>query len=433
MEFRAGHVERVHTSYNDYHPTKRDQTEPQRVEFTPKGNRGIRKTVFSAHPLFRGVQDSITRGDLILYCSIEGRYYYLGPINTKNKPSESPDNTYDPGTVSNIFSVFNKDIKNGYNKNIPKKKVKKLSKPRHTSMDFPIEYLENAVNPALVEYAESNFSDLMLEGRYGNAIRIGARHQNPKIIISNNNLGNVETLSDGGSIFAMTSLGTIGDNFPVDGNNYRLSIDTDTITEFSNDVQEEKTFNYQYGEVKLPTDNEQREFDQIIISSDKITFNTLVNDVVVSSNRNINIGANKNIAISNKGFSVIDSKNIYIGKQSKGRTEPMVLGDKLRQLLVRILRLIADSYSVGAPPGTPVPLSVFESLTAPGTLKSEVNKIITDFNLLEGGELIPGVNPVPLSNTRENLNIVDGVPTTDRADRLASFLSQHHFIEPNRS
>ena len=229
----------------------------------------------------------------------------------------------------------------------------------------------------------------------------------------------------------MMSLGTIENNFPIDSP-YRLSIDQDVITTFSNDINKEKTFDYNYAEVK-PLDDLQQEFDQIIISSDRIIFNSTVEDVTISSNKNINIGANKNIAISNKGFSVIDSKNIYIGKQSKGRTEPMVLGDKLRELLVRILRLIGDSYSVGAPPGTPTPLSVFESLTTPGTLKSEVNKIISDFNLLEGGELIPGQTPIQLSSTRENLNIVDGVPTTDRADNLASFLSKHHFIEPNRS
>ena len=66
-------------------------------------------------------------------------------------------------------------------------------------------------------------------------------------------------------------------------------------------------------------------------------------------------------------------------------------------------------------------------------LSNQAEKIISDFNLLEGGALIPGQSPIQLSKFRENLNIVDGVPTTDRADRLASFLSQHHFIEPNRS
>ena len=68
-----------------------------------------------------------------------------------------------------------------------------------------------------------------------------------------------------------------------------------------------------------------------------------------------------------------------------------------------------------------------------GTLKSEVDKIISDFNLLEGGALIPGQSPIQLSKFRENLNIVDGVPTEDGANNLASFLSEHHFIEPNRS
>ena len=65
-------------------------------------------------------------------------------------------------------------------------------------MDFPAIY--NSINTNSVSYLESLFTDLMLEGRYGNAIRIGNRYDNPTLIISNNNSNDRETLGGGGSI-----------------------------------------------------------------------------------------------------------------------------------------------------------------------------------------------------------------------------------------
>ena len=66
----------------------------------------------------------------------------------------------------------------------------------------------------------------LLEGRYGNAIRIGARNQNPILNISNNNIGTVETLGGGGSIISMMSIGKIDDNFP---NEIHLKKDSENL------------------------------------------------------------------------------------------------------------------------------------------------------------------------------------------------------------
>ena len=45
-------------------------------------------------------------------------------------------------------------------------------------------------------------------------------------------------------------------------------------------------------------DYSEKPSSQIIISADRIIFDSMVEDVMISSNRNINIGANKNISIS---------------------------------------------------------------------------------------------------------------------------------------
>ena len=47
--------------------------------------------------------------------------------------------------------------------------------------------------------------------------------------------------------------------------------------------------------------------------SDRIIIDSQDEDVTLSSNRHINIGAGKNMSITNKGYTVLESKNIYIG------------------------------------------------------------------------------------------------------------------------
>ena len=156
----------------------------------------------------------------------------------------------------------------------------------------------------------------------------------------------------------------------------------------------------------------------------------MVEDVTISSNRNINIGANKNISISNKGFSVFQSQNIYIGQGAKLRTQPMVLGETLRHLLTKILRLIADSYALGDY-NVPQPLTLFPKITQAGSLRTEVEAIMKEFGL---GTLVPpgGEPPTPdpgyLTNIDEETNVATQPITTGNA----LFLSNKYFIEPNQ-
>ena len=427
-DFKLGHVERIFVQKNDLQIFTDISTESQLIEFTPVKGISNQKPRQTAIPLLRGVNDSITRGDLILYINIGGKNFYLGPVNTKNLPSNSSDHTYDPRKGRKVFNKdLRKDRSDGYNRNIPSLKISKLSKPRLNVLDFPGQF--DTIDPTTVEYAESTFSDLLLEGRYGNAIRVGARNQFPQLIISNNNTGEVETLGGGGSIFAMTSIGTLSNNFASEPN-FQLSSDIKINQAYQNNDSGYKSFvmgfNYDYGEIK-PLDEEQNEFDQIIISSDRMIFNSTEEDITLSSNRNIRFGAAENIEMTNKGYSVFESRNIYIGRKAKDRSQPMVLGEELRRLLVRILRLLADTQALGDY-NVPQPLTVFPNVLQAGSLKTEIDSIMKEFNL---GTLIPGQNPES-PDPGYQPNVEEGEPVGDRATGNATFFSQHHFIETNR-
>lgn len=438
--FQIGHVEKVFGSESEYQSLKRSKAGTGLIQFTPDDSNSNQKTIQTAIPLLRGISDSVTRGDLIMFTIIGGKTFYLGPINTRNNPSNSSDHLYEESGGLLSFAVDKADRPDGYNINIPDVSVPKLAKPRFNVLDFPGQLDE--INPTSDEYLDSNFTDLILEGRYGNAIRVGARNQFPQLIISNNNTRNMETLGGGGSIFAMTSLGKIEDNFPLD-RGFRLSCDfgdniiperdpRSTRMSSGNDkTAEDHTsqhlFNYRYGEVQ-PLDEEQLEFDQVIISSDRIIFNTTHEDLTLSANRNINIGAGGNLTLANKGYSVFESRNIYIGNRAKDRSQPMVLGEELRRLLVRILRVLADAHALGDY-NVPQPLSILPNMVAAGSLKAEVNAIMKEFGL---GSLVPGNSNIQSPDPSYQPNVEDGIPQGDSATGGAKFFSKHHFIETNR-
>ena len=432
--FRLGHVERVFTSPEDQIISD-SNVQSQMIKIKPIGHiQTKRKPILSAVPLLRGISDSITRGDVVLYTHIGETNFYLGPINTLNNPSKSPDTSYSITYSNNsnynsekLGQVFDRDRSDGYNRNIPAVTVPKLSKLRRMFIDFPYQNRRDDFTKTK-EYYESNFTDVTLEGRYGNALRLGARNEFPQLIISNNNYTSMESLFNG-SIIAMTSLGSIQENFFMD-DGFQLASDIKISEGYENETAEYKgsllNFDYLFGEIGIEP-QERSSVDQIIMNSDRIIFNSKIEDITLSSNRGIKIGAAENIELTNKGYSVFESRNIYIGKKAKDRSQPMVLGEELRRLLIRILRLLADAQALGDY-NVPQALTVFPNVMQAGSLRTEIDSIMKDFNL---GSLIPGQDPES-PDPGYLPNVEEGEPVGDRATGNATFFSQHHFIETNR-
>ena len=385
------------------------------------------KGMMLAQPLLRGFADSIARGDSVIYMNLGSKFYYLGPINTLNNPNYSPDTLYRPDLNPNrVVLDDRKDHEDGYNVNFIRRTINRITKIKNIILDRPYDTGIGEVGSDAE--IESNVSDLTLEGRHGNSIQLGYRFVNPYSIIRNNN-----TSGNNGSVLGMLSLGTIPDYFPstdVDdvGNliPYQLSSDgviekgyTDKESGYKgfklgagNDtIDGENVFNTDFGTVEGSPDL-QTEFDQIIMFSDRITFDAQINDFTVSAFRNINLGAGKNLTITNKGFSVIESKNIYIGKEAKNRTEPMVLGNKLKDLLIKIMEILRDSRALVQ--GVPIPLVKQDS----SPMLIEIEKVLSDLN----NEFSPEVNTE---------NAQKPIPTGDRSKGGPSFFSHYHFIESN--
>ena len=350
-----------------------------------------------ARPLLRGINDSITRGDLVLYTIIKDKVYYIGPLNTKNNPNNSSANFYGKkleGRDTSDLSLINSD---GYGSDYPYAKNTKVQKFKNDILDF---FGED-------EYDLSKLSDLTLEGRHGNSIRIGSRGIFPNLTIDNNSSGTSENINFGSTI-SMMSNGSISQNFGLNENTFRLSVDPipqdgDAVNPFSlnagND-EGENSFNYRFGfeDDDVTTKNDK---DQMIIFSDRITFdarNPLGGDFTVSAKNNINFGAGKNFTLNNSGYSVINSNNIYLGVQSKEKTEPMVLGNELRLILIRIMEVLNKSRANVQGVALPLVDSTLATLNLAPT--DEIGTILQDL---------------------KDLDPQNG----------GGFLSKHHYIEQN--
>ena len=423
--FHHGHVEKIINTSADLSSLKQpinniptDASQMILITSTFKGELSSKnfRPKIPCQPLLRGFSDSITRGDSVIYTNIGGVNYYLGPLNTQNNPNISSDSFYEDELNPVGIELDNrKDNFDGTNVNYIKKVVEKVKKLKNLLLDRP--YGVGIGEVGSDAELESSYSDLQLEGRYGNSIQLGARFINPYTIIQNNH-----TLYNNGSYLGMLSLGSIP-NYVRQFN--MLSSDRVVLKSYEEDKDEykgyligignssvradgippENEFNVDFGNVKS-TPEQQTEFDQIIMFSDRITFDAQNNDFTVSAFRNINFGAGKNLTITNKGFSVIESENIYIGKEAKNKAQPMVLGDELRILLLDIMTILQNSRALVQ--GVPIPL--VDQNSAPMFL--DIDKIIKSLSLEGPDPREPDDNGV-----YKNAN--------------TKFLSQYHYVEQN--
>ena len=128
----------------------------------------------------------------------------------------------------------------------------------------------------------------------------------------------------------------------------------------------------------------------MFLNSDRIIINSKEDSLFLSSAQNVHIGAKNTLTISTEKETIIESSNVYLGKQAK-ETAPsyivgadvqqgMVLGENLREWLAELIDLLVSSN--GHCQGAPIPLGAENG--PPGSLVPKLiklkNLIIKDSN-----------------------------------------------------
>jgi len=408
IDFFLGQIEQVHLHSEDKPSGLKKDVSPQAIQVRPLDSAmpTTSRTV-PAFPLLRGISDSVTRGDLVLITLIYEKYFYIGPINSFNEPNYGSNPTWTKRRknlgVRDDDQEF--DLPNGYGEGYPIQDVDKLIKNRSFDLDGYTDDLHHT----------SKHTDLVFEGRHGNAIRIGSRDKDPILNISNGNELGVES-ANYGSLISLIENGSIRQHhgrfhLSTDANRsngvsprYQITIgngEKPFTKPNSSDLENLELNVYNYSqEIREETDKD--EFHQILITSNNIILDARTNngDLTLSSGKNINIGATQNFTLNNEGKSVINSNNIYLGERARYKNEPMVLGNELRLILLEIMGILQKSRALVQ--GVPIPFVDQNSKL----MSSQIQKVISKLNKM-----------APEGDTGKK----DGV----------NFLSTHHYIEQN--
>ena len=313
-------------------------------------------------PLLRNHGDIPTKGDPVLLCTIGKINYYLGPINTiNNSPTWNDDLNY-----KKELTIQNKDVlkntqrgERGESLNFNKEALySRLQKIRNEDLDYG-----TSINEVTGDY--------LIEGRHGNSIRVGSRSNNPYIFISNERgRGNYsETLGDG-SLITITSNGTLAQHFEsyIDGNG---DGEQKFGFQLSSDGVENNT--YPIGNIQSDLNNGADIQDtiygwnknQMLLHSDRITLNSKLDDIFVSSIKDIYIGSGRHLSLTSPTSLNIISENVNIGNKNKATMESMVLGEALKDVLNDIISLIPSiTITTQLGPQSPMP-----------TIQADIQKI----------------------------------------------------------
>ena len=331
-------------------------------------------------PLFRGLSDIPVKGDSVLLLSnTAGTDYYIGPLNSLNNPNFNIDPLNQRIDGSGQNNKASKRDRLNIPPNFNFATVGRLQTPYNEKLDNKRK--KRVGEDGSIARTET-FGDMIFEGRYGNSIRLGYNENAPKIIISNGRSGRepVESLYDG-SIISMTTHGSLIDHF----HNFSLSSDVvegnTRLVGGGNVDESEKSFNYNFGNDDNGTPILR---NQLFLASDKITFNSRLDNITLSSYNNIDLGAGNNFTINTKNFTSIESSNIYLGKQAQEQQEPLVLGEQLKNVLgeiVSILEIFKVSGTVAGISGPPAP----DVITKINEIKDKLNSptFLSEYHFIE--------------------------------------------------
>jgi len=345
-------------------------------------------------PLMRGMVDVPTKGDPVLLCSIGGINYYLGPLNTQGNPNFNKDNLFrfETTTVGDKEkdSETNAKLAKGESLNFKKIELRRLAKIPNEELDNPQSYNET-------------YGDLMLEGRHGNSLRIGSRDINPYIMISNGRQGQAikESLADG-SLISITKDGTLAQHYGDYTKVLSSEEDPNSIEDPNTTFEIEEVFGFTLASDYVATDEEpparlmgslissvngdqdtteliyNYSGNQILFSSDRLTLNSKLDDIYLSSNKDIHIGSKENVTISTAKDLIIESEKTHLGDPNKKEMDKMVLGSKVQEALNGIIDLIKEvKINTQLGPQSPMPLP------SESSVKTIIDSIVSNKHFIE--------------------------------------------------
>lgn len=333
-------------------------------------------------PLLRGFADSIKKGDSVLVTEVGDVGYYLGPLNITNTPSVTDSNLPSSRNDKITSTTYPEDIK-----------FNRLIKDFNVDLDDPSKLSKRIKSPEGKTILSDIHTDLTLEGRHGNSIRIGSRNKFPNIIVNNgrNNNQSFESINDS-SIFGMFSQGSILQHFRPefenqDGTPYSFKLADESTESPSNYIKKSFTSPLGRGQAidgEADSDIETTIYEYngafSILNSDRIIINARKENLFLSALKHIHIGSGNALTFSTSKNTLfnsterfdINAPEVRLGSAVDEETQPIVLGDalveKITDLCDQLDQLIGNITKITVtttqgPSGTPINAAAFQSQT----------------------------------------------------------------------
>jgi len=271
-------------------------------------------------------------------------YYYINPINLWNSQETNP------------LPVPNQNVKSAsQNKGYLETQTGNPNKPdstENTTFKPGTYFLEKGtVNPL---YAFEG--DTILEGRFGNSIRLGNTVPNNIASLNNNwsatgSIGDPITIISNGLHSESPSFNSIIENINLDDSSAYFT----STQQIPVEVSSQNSY-LSYGD-KKPTSPNQYIGKQVILNSGRLLFNSTQDHILLSSAKSINLNTVESVNIDAATQTVIQTPELYLGGIETA--QPVVLGNDLVDLLSKVLTDLeyltgALQNQLGVPVGTPI-------------------------------------------------------------------------------
>lgn len=206
--------------------------------------------------------------------------------------------------------------------------------------------------------------DTIIEGRNGQSIRFtGAKSKNNPFVDSSNIQAPLTIITNGHEEVPLTSLYI--ENINKDDSSIYLASD--------HTIPLKQSKQKYAGANERPTSSDTYKGKQVVINSGRLFFNTTQDDIQFTSTTDFGVSS-KVAYIDAEDYIGLDAKKIYLGERARREeNEPVILGDKLEQLLRELLDALQRTGSAmkkaKVVDGKPIPL-----LNVEGTILEQIAK-----------------------------------------------------------
>lgn len=337
-------------------------------------------SVLYAKPLFSNVKNYPIFNEIVYIISLPNQgvmengdskqYYYFNSINVWNTPHHNA-----------VPFFIETNSQNTQNKNYQVTSLGSTNKSSPTATTVPL-------GPGFKEYGNihpilSYLGDYIIEGRWGNSIRIGSTvKSNSNNWSTNGDNGKPITIIRNGQPTDASSEGYI----PITED---INKDLSSVYLTSNQKIPIKVASKSYSSYNsAPTDPTSYINPQIIITSERVLINSTKDHILLSSPKSINLNSLDSVNIDSKNLFVVNSKTIKLG--DKNTTNPMLKGNEtintLNIICDQLIKLsVALSALVEILPPVPqvaVNIAASEAVAQIGIIKGSLQNLKSKTNFL---------------------------------------------------